>query len=206
MDLSRSARSKEELLKVFRTEEILQAARRVISRDGLADASVERIAAEAGVAKGTLYLYFDSKETLLARACEPVVAELLRRTRRAIQRTRGLRRKLGEAVRVGLEHANEHQDFFHALRHDTAFGSRPEADPVRDKVRAYLRLITGLIHRGVRAGSFRPVDSRWAARCLIEVMRVTTLDDVRSKPRDPEAVADEIVDLFTHGIGTGERR
>ena len=88
MDLSRSARSKEELLKVFRTEEILQAARRVISRDGLADASVERIAAEAGVAKGTLYLYFDSKETLLARACEPVVAELLRRTRRAIQRTR----------------------------------------------------------------------------------------------------------------------
>jgi AcrR family transcriptional regulator len=43
---------------------ILKAARTILLRDGYADAKMSDIASEAGVAPGTLYLYFDSKEAL----------------------------------------------------------------------------------------------------------------------------------------------
>jgi TetR/AcrR family fatty acid metabolism transcriptional regulator len=206
MELTRSARTKEQIVKGFRTAEILEAARRVIASDGLADASMERIASEAGIAKGTIYLYFDSKETLLARAAEQVVSDLLRRTRGAVQRTRGVRRKLEQAVRVGLEHSAEHRLFLQALRKDGEPHERAPAEPAGEKLRAYLRLISGLIERGVRSGAFRAIDSRWTARCLVEMMRTARLDDPAVSAPDRESTADEIVALLLHGIGTGERR
>ena len=206
MELTRSARTKEQVVKGFRTEEILEAARRVIASDGLADASMERIASEAGISKGTIYLYFDSKETLLGRAAEQVVADLLRRTRGAVQRTRGVRRKLEQAVRVGLDHSAEHRAFLQALQIDGALRERSTAETAGDKLHAYLRLISGLIDRGVRSGAFRAIDSRWTARCLLEMMRTARLEDQSDGAPDRESTADEIVALLLHGIGTGERR
>jgi TetR/AcrR family transcriptional regulator, transcriptional repressor for nem operon len=49
-----------------RRDELLDAAQRLFTRDGLAQTSVADIAAEAGVAKGSVYRYFDSKEALLS--------------------------------------------------------------------------------------------------------------------------------------------
>ena len=206
MELTRSTRTKEQVVKGFRTEEILEAARRVIASDGLADASMERIAGAAGISKGTIYLYFDSKETLLARAAEQVVSDLLRRTRGAVQRTRGVRRKLEQAVRVGIEHSAEHRAFLEALRMDGGLREPPSAESASEKLHAYLRLISGLIDRGVRSGAFRAIDSRWTARCLVEMMRTARLDEPAGNTRDRESTADEIVALLLHGIGTGERR
>jgi AcrR family transcriptional regulator len=49
-----------------RREQILDAAARVFTDKGTSVATVDDIAAVAGVAKGTIYLYFDSKEQLLS--------------------------------------------------------------------------------------------------------------------------------------------
>lgn len=205
MDLSRSTRTKEEVVRIFRTEEILDATRRVIARDGLADASMERIASEARVAKGTLYLYFESREALLARACGDVVSELLRRTRGAVERTRGVRRKLEQTVRIGLEHSTEHRTLLRALEVEGRLGSSLGPAPTRKELAAYLGLISGLIERGVRGRTFRRVDSHWAARCLLGMMRMAMLEDGRDAPA-AETTAEEIVDFLIQGIGTGERR
>ena len=48
----------------LRQRQLLDAALRVFARDGFDGASVASIADEAGVAKGSVYLYFDSKEAL----------------------------------------------------------------------------------------------------------------------------------------------
>ncbi len=50
--------------KAERRADIVDAALRVFSRDGFAAAKIDRVAEEAGVSKGTLYLYFESKEKL----------------------------------------------------------------------------------------------------------------------------------------------
>ncbi len=54
--------TKKEIVTAFRTQEILAAARQLLDQRGLEAMTMEEIAAAAGVAKGTVYLYFQSKD------------------------------------------------------------------------------------------------------------------------------------------------
>ena len=78
-----ATKTKDEVVKDFRTGEIVRAARRVIGELGFDEASMERIAHEAGIAKGTIYLYFRNKEELLAHVAEHGFRELMERARLA---------------------------------------------------------------------------------------------------------------------------
>lgn len=57
--------TKKEVLAAFRTQEILAATRRLMERGGVDAITMDEIAQAAGVAKGTIYLYFQSKEELI---------------------------------------------------------------------------------------------------------------------------------------------
>jgi AcrR family transcriptional regulator len=57
--------TKKEIVAAFRTKEIMTAARQVMERRGVEAVTMDEIAAAAGVAKGTIYLYFDSKDDLI---------------------------------------------------------------------------------------------------------------------------------------------
>jgi TetR/AcrR family fatty acid metabolism transcriptional regulator len=209
MRASRSHRTKQEVIKDFRTAEILEAARRVIGEVGFADASMERIAVEAGVAKGTLYLYFKSKESLLARALEDGHAEMLARSRAAAQRVRGYREKLREVVREVVGYSAEHQAFYQALL------DRPELSLERGSIAAqtlernfeeYTRFVAGMLSRGTRSGEFRPVDPRRAAQFLFEIVRSLLRERFRERtPPDVDADVENIVDFYLHGVGAGGR-
>src|ERR1700752_4451428 len=76
--------TREEVIKEFRVREILEAARRVLARYGVQGTTVDRVAEEAKVAKGTIYLYFDTKDELVhtavldglrERVAEPVASD-----------------------------------------------------------------------------------------------------------------------------------
>src|SRR5882757_6005630 len=58
-------------------ERILQAAVKVFARSGFHATRVSEVAKAAGVADGTIYLYFDSKESLLVSLFEDRVSKLL---------------------------------------------------------------------------------------------------------------------------------
>ena len=57
--------SKTDIVGDFRRAQILDAARESFARDGLAGTTVDGIARRAGLAKGTVYLYFKSKDEVL---------------------------------------------------------------------------------------------------------------------------------------------
>ena len=208
MQTSRPSRTKEEVVKDFRTAEILDAARRVIGELGFADASMERIALEAGVAKGTLYRYFESKESLFAHALEHAHRDMITRSRAATQRVRAYRDKLREAVRAVLEYSAEHQAFYQALL------ERPDLSIDRESVVArtltknfeeYIRFVSGLLTRGARSGEFRPVDPRRGAQFLIEIIRSLLRERLADrKPPDVESDVETIIDFYLHGVGAGE--
>ena len=63
-EAARNTRRK--LLSEWRRHEVLDAVRRIFARLGYAAVNVEKIAKEAGMAKGTIYLYFKSKEEIIA--------------------------------------------------------------------------------------------------------------------------------------------
>src|ERR1700689_4056784 len=76
-----SRKTRKELLSEWRHHEVLEAARRIFARLGYAATNVEDIAKEAGMAKGTVYLYFKSKEevfaAVLARDLECLVSKTI---------------------------------------------------------------------------------------------------------------------------------
>jgi AcrR family transcriptional regulator len=202
-----TSRTKEEVLKDFRTAEILDAARRVIGELGYADASMERIAQEAGVAKGTLYLYFKNKQSLLLAALELGYEELVSRTRSATGRARGSEEKLRQVAETFVEHSSEHRSFYRALQ-EPDLG--PDAlshvsERMRDLLDGYVELLRGTVERGIRKGELRPVDPRRAASVFVEILRGVVTARVRAT--DPDSVAndvDRVLDLFLHGVSAGE--
>src|SRR3546814_8582261 len=74
-------------LKAVRRDGILQAARAVFARDGLDGATLRAIAAEAGIAVGTVYLHFPTKEVLYAEMLASSLADLQKALREAVART-----------------------------------------------------------------------------------------------------------------------
>src|SRR5512141_1333187 len=79
--------TKKQVVEEFRCRAIRDAAMRVVGRKGLEKATVDDIAREAGVAKGTLYLYFRSRDEILEKTIGAAVDELLERLQRATDGT-----------------------------------------------------------------------------------------------------------------------
>ena len=73
--------TKKEIVTEFRTREILAAARRLMQSRGVEAVTMEEIAAAAGVAKGTVYLYFQGKEDLIQALISQVGENILVRDR-----------------------------------------------------------------------------------------------------------------------------
>src|SRR5689334_14308129 len=94
-----------------RRSSILQAARAVFARQGYADTVVEDIAAQAGIGKGTLYLYFPSKEQIYLAALLEQARQLDADTRAAVNAAATWREKLAAYFEVRSRYFQAHQDF-----------------------------------------------------------------------------------------------
>src|SRR6266568_3030385 len=90
---------------------ILRAARAVFARQGYASTVVDDIAAQAGIAKGTLYLYFPSKEQIYLAALIEEARQLDAESRAAMRAAKTWRNKLRAYIEVRLRYFDEHQDF-----------------------------------------------------------------------------------------------
>ncbi|MEK9971566.1 MAG: TetR/AcrR family transcriptional regulator, partial [Ferrovibrio sp.] len=73
-----------EAVRAFKRDAILQAARKIFARDGLEGATLRAIAAEAGIAVGTVYLHYPAKEALYAELLAGSLGELHRHVREAV--------------------------------------------------------------------------------------------------------------------------
>lgn len=85
-------------VRAFKREAILSAARGVFARDGLDGATLRAIAAEAGIAVGTIYLHFPTKEAIYAELLAASLAELLKTLRETVAKAAADDRLLAGAL------------------------------------------------------------------------------------------------------------
>jgi AcrR family transcriptional regulator len=173
---SSSRPSKEQVLTAYRCASILDAARKVFGDCGFDRATIDAVAHEAGVAKGTIYLYYDSKQRLYDEALNAGLTELGELTRIRLEQAPTLRDAITAFVTTRAEYFDERRDFFRMYvmavsSHLTEATTRPSA-------------CTALIGR--QTGQLETVIARAVARR--EIRRV-----------DPAAVAIAIFDL-TRGV------
>mgnify|MGYP001419231339 FL=1 len=81
-------------------EQIIEAAVRVIAANGFHNAQVSKIAKEAGVADGTIYLYFNNKEDILISLFEEKMSAFVEKTKQRMSESDSLEEKLRAIVEI----------------------------------------------------------------------------------------------------------
>jgi AcrR family transcriptional regulator len=184
-------RTKKKVVEEFRCRAICEAAMRVVGRKGLTRATVDDIAREAGVAKGTLYLYFPSRDAILERTIEAAVDELLDRLERALGGD-GSPGTFGEALErlltAKFAYFDENRDFFRLY---FASGEYSEDRRLRQsrRYRLHLDQLVALIRRGRLRGEVRSVDPERTAIAIAGAARDLILRRINEK-KPPSAAAD----------------
>lgn len=201
-----SPRTKEDVVKDFRTTEILDATRKVVSEIGYPGASMERIAHEAGISKGTIYLYFKNKEALLAATFRDSFERFLGEVEAATAASDTCDDKIRAVTKTAFQFTEANLAFYSALQE-----ARPElgstaafneaSEEVFKEIESFEQLVTGLVQQGIDAGVYREIEAARCARFLRHLIRGANTEVMieRSSPL-PENEIDQLVDFYLHGL------
>jgi TetR/AcrR family fatty acid metabolism transcriptional regulator len=183
-------------------EAILRAATSVFAHNGYFNSKVADIAREAGVADGTVYLYFKSKEDILHSIFDRSVEEALDAARKQIERIADPREKLRQIAALHLERLGADRDlavvFQVELRGSTKFMEEFSAAGFAE----YLALIRSTFEEGQRAGVFRAdLNANVVAKILFGALDEMATNWILSKRRYKLApMADQVLDIFLNGV------
>ena len=180
---------------------ILDAAVHVFARKGYFAARVSDVAKKAGVADGTIYLYFRNKEDILVRLFDEVMSVHVSEARAAVRALPSVPERLLAIAERHLAVLGAKRDlaavFQVELRQSTRFMERFTASWLHD----YFALLDEVIEEGQRDGSLRPdLGRKIAARVLFGALDETVTSWLLSEKRYPlKAQAAPVVDLFLRG-------
>ncbi len=197
-----SRRSKAEPLP--KRDAILRAATDVFAESGYFNAQVADVARAAGVAAGTVYLYFRSKDDLLASIFERSMRDAIAEGRAMAGEVRDPRERLRRFATLHLGRLGRDRNlavvFQVELRQSTKFMERFSSTLLRD----YLGLIRDAIADGQRSGVFRPdIKATVAAKLFFGALDEMATNWILSRRRySLEADANTVVDLFVNGART----
>ena len=183
-------------------EAILRAATRVFARNGYFNSKVADIAREAGVADGTVYLYFKSKEEILHSIFDRSVDEAITEGRKQLAEITDAREKLRRIALLHLERLGADRDlavvFQVELRGSTKFMEEFSAAGFAE----YLELIRSTFAEGQQAGMFRPeLNAKVVAKILFGALDEMATNWILSKRRYKLApMADQVLDIFLNGV------
>jgi len=202
----RSARSLNSVRPVVagKREAILRAAIRVFAHNGYFNSKVADIAREAGVADGTVYLYFKSKEEILHSIFDRSMGEAIADGRKQLEGVSDAREKLRRIALLHLERLGADRElavvFQVELRGSTKFMEEFSAAGFAE----YLDLIRSTIEDGQAAGLFRPqLNAKLLAKILFGALDEMATNWILSKRRYKLApMAEQVLDIFLNGVTT----
>ena len=197
-----------------RPNEIVAAALACFAERGFAATRLDEIAARAGVTRGTLYLYFESKEELFKAVVRQSIGPVLTRVGAIMASSTAATPALLRQVILAIPQALL----------DTPVSAMPklvltEAGNFPEIARFYLSevvrpaksMIADLVRRGIARGEFRAVDVDSTVLCMIAPILFSALwrhsfEPHDEAPLDVAALMRTHVDLLLHGLmPTGER-
>lgn len=181
---------------------ILHAAISVFARKGFFHAKISEIAQEAGVADGTIYLYFKNKDHLLISIFEEEMEKIIARFREAIEETPSPVEKLRTFIRLHARQAVDNPELAHVLQVELRQSSTFMSDYRPVKFREFLEILEGIIRDGQADGVFRgDAHPRTIKRAVFGALDELALHWIlRGRRYDLMQSSRELGDLFLNGI------
>ena len=186
-------------------QQIIDAAVRVFARNGFYNSRVSDIAREAGIASGTIYLYFKTKDEILVTLFREKMAAFVSALRTEIAREKDPEAKIRRLVRLHFEVLEANPDMAEVVQVELRQGHKFFRGASAHEVSAYLELIGSILHDGVAGGVFRQdLPVKVATKMLFGAMDQVTTSWVLGKRGYRLAdAAEPVANIFLKGV-TGD--
>ena len=184
---------------------ILDAALKVFATRGFYNAKVSEVAREAGVADGTIYLYFESKDALLIALFEDRLQRIIARANDELARSEGsVLDKIRQAIALHLSLVVDDPDLAEFITVELRQSGKFIKEYDNPKFTEYLRIFRDLILAGQEQGLIRrTVDARLVVRAIfgaLDELLLTLSLTHRNRSVDINATVDGLCDIFFDGI------
>lgn len=147
-------------------EDILRSASLVISRKGYHHATMEDIAAELLMTKGSLYYYFKNKEELLYRCHDLILTAAMEKMEEIISQEISSAQKMEKAIKSHVEIAIREKEIFNLIVKPEQLFSTEHLSEIIQKRAEYAEVFDRIIEEGVSKGEFS-VEQKKMARMII---------------------------------------
>ncbi len=183
---------------------IIDAAVEVFAERGFRGARISDIAKSAGVADGTIYLYFRNKEDLLLTIFEEKMADVLARLEVALRGVEGPLERIRAFAHFHFQQMRTNPSLAQVLQVELRQSTRFLRDYRPEKLWRYLDAFEQLLSDGQAAGVVRaagdPHHVNWALLCARGELTKHRVGARRRERFDLDRAADQVVDVFLQGV------
>jgi AcrR family transcriptional regulator len=195
-------------------QRILEAAREVFFRDGFMAANLDEVAHRAGVAKGTLYRYFDNKAELYVAVLSDNGESFERKIRATLSPGLSPAEQIRRMGRFYFQHWMKNREYFQifwALENEPVIGELPLAvvEQITKLWEKCLGLLAEVLQRGIRERVFAPHDA-WEVANILWTLANGLIEGEHAAPRRElrrerlERVFEDAVELVLRGLTVPE--
>ncbi|MFC1813581.1 TetR/AcrR family transcriptional regulator [Thermodesulfobacteriota bacterium] len=183
---------------------ILEAAIKVFAEKGFFQSTISLIAKEAGVADGTIYLYFKNKDDILIQFFSYKTKQVFERFREEVSKADNTVDRLRNLIRRHLEEFQNDRNMAVVYQAETHQSFRLVEDQIKEMSKMYLDIVSEIIEQGQEEGIIRKdlyigLVKRFILGAVDEVISTWLYSDGKY---DLVSMADPLVELFLWGIGS----
>lgn len=184
-----------------REQLILTVARRMFAEKGYHGTNLNDVANEVGIARGTIYLHFETKEELLAAIIRQAEEQLLEALNKVIKPEDDPLEKLRKILKEYLLACHKYEDLIRVMSHELreAAGTRLYGDHGKPSVSG---LVEDTIEEAKALGMFNPeVDTLIASRAFFSLVTIQAFREARQvNGLSVEEIIESALKIYFHGI------
>ncbi len=194
----RSQAHRGQIPKGARKEEIIRAAANLFSQKSYHDVTMDDIAEKVGVAKGTIYLYFDSKEKLYLEIMEETYEEIESILEKETAKSDPAPMKLKKVLGLIFKFYLQNLDVLRILSRDETHLIREHYELTEHWRLRRIKLYEKILEKGINEGSFRPSNTELTALIIFGLVRSVMF--YYKSEKSAESIAEEVFSMISEGI------
>ncbi|QHQ80119.1 fatty acid metabolism transcriptional regulator FadR [Bacillus subtilis] len=182
--------------------QIIDAAVEVIAENGYHQSQVSKIAKQAGVADGTIYLYFKNKEDILISLFKEKMGQFIERMEEDIKEKATAKEKLALVISKHFSLLSGDHNLAIVTQLELRQSNLELRQKINEILKGYLNILDGILTEGIQSGELKEgLDVRLARQMIFGTIDETVTTWVMNDQKyDLAALSDSVLELLVSGI------
>ena len=182
-----------------RKRDVLKVASIVFAKYGYRGATMDEIALEAGIVKGTLYYNFKNKEEIFDEIIKSGIGHLREDVEKVRKMDIDIREKIKRAIKIQLEFFYENKEFFKVVL-SQIWGEEPRQIKLREQIRKYIYDVKDIIDEAMKNSIAKEANSLLLAHAYFASITSTALYDLIEKDEEKDEAIEMMLEFTLRGL------